>query len=77
MSKPITVTINGKKYSALDTMPLSFRDVADIAGFKSPALPTITLHYNHGPLKGRILHPAESVIPCRGMVFNVADTSHA
>jgi hypothetical protein len=71
----VVVTINGQKFSVNATVPLSFRDVADAAGFKHPALPSMTLQQKG--VEGRIVHPGGSVMPVDGMVFNVADTSNA
>ncbi len=75
MSEEVVITINGQKFSVLAHMALSFRDIADLAGFKSPLLPTMTLRQKS--YEGRIVAPGESVMPGPGMVFNVADTSNA
>ncbi len=78
----VIVTINGTSVSVDANQPLSFRDVADMAGFKHPAVPSMTLYVQSAmgwseSQGGRILHPGESVTPWAGMVFNVADTSNA
>lgn len=69
------IIINGSKIAVSATLPLSFRDVADMAGFKSPLVPSMTV--KRRGVEGRIVHPGESVIALDGMVFNVADTSNA
>jgi len=71
----VTITVNGLKFGVGRVLPLSFRDVADLAGFKAPALPSMTLKQKGS--EGRILHPGESILAAEGMVFNVADTSNA
>jgi hypothetical protein len=71
----VNVIINGRKVTAVGNQSLSYRDVADIAGFKSPMLPSMTVKQKG--VEGRIVHPGESVMPVEGMVFNVADTSNA
>ena len=74
------ITINGKLYS-VKPQPLSYRDVADLAGFKAPLVPSMTLRQrrqrDQPQLEGRIVHPGESFTPVEGMIFNVADTSNA
>ncbi len=74
MSNQILVIINGRGVLVTGA-PMSFRDIADIAGFKSPMLPSMTVKQQG--VEGRIVHPGESVLPVAGMVFNVADTSNA
>jgi len=75
----VIITINGSKYHPVPDMALSYRDIADIAGFKSPLLPSMTVKRKgvEGCIMHRIVHPGESVMPIDGMVFNVADTSNA
>lgn len=75
------ITVNGKLFAVSAHLPLSFRDVADLAGFKAPLLPSMTLRQrrkrDQAQPEGRIVHPADSFNPVEGMVFNVADTGNA
>jgi hypothetical protein len=71
----VSITVNGLKFGVGTVRPLSFGDVAELAGFKVPALPSMTLKQRGS--EGRILHPGDSVLAVEGMVFNVADTSNA
>jgi hypothetical protein len=71
----LQILINGRKISVSADRPLSYRDVADMAGFKAPALPSMTVRILGQ--EGRILHPADSIPVVEGMIFNVADTSQA
>ena len=72
---PTVVTINGVEFTVVRGLPLSFEGIADMAGYKTPALPSITV--KHPEAEGRILAAGESVIPVNGIVFNVYDTSNA
>lgn len=69
----VTIIVNGRKF-AVHQSPLSFRDIADFVGLKSPVVPTITVSTRSG---GRSVLPGESVMPIEGMVFNAYDTSKA
>jgi hypothetical protein len=68
------VIINGRKFDVADGVPLSFRDVADIAK-KGTGTLTMTVCEDGG--HGGTVQPGQSVLPRNGMVFNVYDTSNA
>lgn len=71
----VNITINGRRFEVLADRSLSFRDIADLAGFKSPAFPSMTCRVQGR--EGRIIVPGVSVVPVEGMILNVADTSNA
>lgn len=73
------ITINGKLIAVAS--PISYHDLATLAGFPPPSVPSMTLRMarqrDQPQLEGRIVHPGESVTPVEGMIINVADTSNA
>lgn len=69
----VVVTVNGSRCSVDETMPLSFRDVADLAKVMTDS-PSMTLK-SRGT--NRIMKPGQTVMPLDDMVFNVYDTSFA
>ncbi len=69
----VAVSINGMRVNVDAHRPLSFDDVAHVAGFTGT--PSMTLR--QPGLEGRILHSGDSVMAVDGMIFNVADTSNA
>jgi hypothetical protein len=75
------IMVNGKLIALQPHLPLTYRDIADLAGFKHPAKPSMTLRYRRKRgeprLEGRIVHPGEELPAVEGMIFNVADTSNA
>lgn len=75
------ITVNGKLWAVQPHLGLSYRDVVDLAGFKAPLLPSMTLRMrrkrDQPQVEGRIVHPGETFPPVDGMIFNVADTSNA
>lgn len=75
MDRDVVVVINGRKYVFASQPAVSYRDVADIAGYKSPRKPTVVVSRKDGT--GKSMLPGESILPVDGMVFNVADTSAA
>lgn len=73
------ITVNGKLFAVQSHLPLTFRDVADLA--QIPGLPSMTLRMrrkrDQPTPEGRIIHPSDALLPIEGMIFNVCDTSHA
>ena len=74
-NKDVVVTINGRKYTFEVWTTISYRDIADIARYHSPAKPTVVM--SREGQEARSLLPGESVMVTSGMIFNVADTSRA
>lgn len=75
------ITVNGKLIAVQPHLPLTYRDVADLAGFKDPAVPSMTLRFrrkrDEPQVEGRIVHPGANFMPVDGMIFNVVDTGNA
>lgn len=75
------ITVNGKLFAVQPARVLSFRVIADLAGFPEASTPSMTLRQrrkrDQAQPEGRIVHPADSFDAVDGMVFSVYDTGNA
>lgn len=76
----IKFIVNGREHESLGiTERFSYAKVVSLAGFPDGAQPTVAYRYRtvDGALAGRTMSPGEAVDWHAGIIFNVADTSHA
>lgn len=66
------VMVNNRSCTVDQEKPLSYRDVATLAGSKLSALPDVTYHTIPGA-GGHTMRQDDTVVPIAGMIFNVSN----